>query len=459
MRILILQFVPPGAPAPGPRFDHALGVAAALLQADGFEVGLEALAGYHPGQVRQALTRFRPTHVLMDVSPTRLTAARHVAVDLAQKHALPVYLVGDYATAMPEQAISIPGVAGLVVGAYQRAVRELMVCLRDGQDAQVGDLEQGQMAQPLAVPGLWYNSEDGLVQNPPSSSPPAPEELPWPDRSLFNYAQHVAATGQAEFRATLGCDRWCGFCLNEAYLDLYEQPPMRRRSVSDLLGEIQAVRQAFGPVARLRFTDHGFAVDKEWLAEFAPRYAQQVGLPFRCHVQAARMDEQTAGLLVRAGARDVDLQIGSGNDFLRQEVLAMPVSRQQVLATVAALRLAGLKVHGKVFIGCPYETEVTLEETLDLLARVRLDSVQPSIFYPVPGTAAEETCRDNGWLSGRDERNFLARHSVLDQPSMPAQRIDKVYRQFSALLRRRRHDWRGWLTRCLSPSTKSQPNQ
>jgi radical SAM superfamily enzyme YgiQ (UPF0313 family) len=276
---------------------------------------------------------------------------------------------------------------------------------------------------------------------------------------LFNYAQYVAATGQAEFRATLGCDRWCGFCLNEAYLDLYQQPPMRRRNADDLLGEIQAVRQAFGGVARLRFSDHGFAVDKEWLAQFAPRYAQQVGLPFRCRVQAARIDDQTASLLARAGARDIDLQIGSGNDFLRQEVLAMPVSRRQILATVASLRLAGLKVHGKVFIGCPYETEVTLEETLDLLARLRLDSVQASVFYPVPGTAAEETCRDNGWLSGRDEQSFLAQHSVLDQPSMPAQRVDRVCRQFPALLRRRRHDWRAWLGRCFSPSAKSQPNQ
>lgn len=446
MRILILQLVPPTTAAVLPKFCHSLGVAAALLKAEGFDVSLAALDGYRPEAVRQAVTLHRPTQVLMDMPATRLTAARHIIADLAEKHALGVYVVGDYATACPEQAISTPGVVAIVAGHYERAAARLFASIRDGLEAQPSHVPEGEEPDRLDLPGVWYNSEEGLVKNPPDTAAAGADHLPWPDRELFQFSQAVGSGGVCEFAASRGCGGWCGFCLNDAYIDLHgEENCIFRRNVADLVGEIQAVRQQYKGVKRVNFTDHGFAADAAWLAEFAGQYSQAVKLPFRCHVRLGSVDDNLARLLASAGCKDVHVEIGSGSSFIRDEVLSIHLSNRQILSAVSMLRLAGLRIHAGVFVGCPYETDVTLEETMELLARLRPDAVRPRVFYPIPGTTAEELCRENGWISGRGEENFLAGRSVLDCPSMPAERINRVSRQFGSLLKRR--NWRAWLSR------------
>ena len=85
MRILILQFVSPGRRGPLPRFDHELGVAAALLKAEGFEVSLAALQGYSRDRLHQAVVEHRPVRVVVQLEPTSLAAARHSIADLAER--------------------------------------------------------------------------------------------------------------------------------------------------------------------------------------------------------------------------------------------------------------------------------------------------------------------------------------------------------------------------------------
>ncbi len=57
MRLSILQFVDPGLSNPLPEFSQSLGIAAALLKADGFEVSLITMSGYDAELLRQALLR------------------------------------------------------------------------------------------------------------------------------------------------------------------------------------------------------------------------------------------------------------------------------------------------------------------------------------------------------------------------------------------------------------------
>ena len=83
MRILIVQFVPFGRSPPLPRFDHELGVAAAMLRQEGFELALLPADGYRPEALHQAINLHRPDQVLVDIPPTSITAAHHTIVDVA----------------------------------------------------------------------------------------------------------------------------------------------------------------------------------------------------------------------------------------------------------------------------------------------------------------------------------------------------------------------------------------
>ena len=182
-----------------------------------------------------------------------------------------------------------------------------------------------------------------------------------------------------------------------------------------------------------------------WLAGLSRDYPAQCALPFRCHVQLGQVTVRQAALLARTGCEMVDVEIGSGSTFIREEVLGLPVTRKQVVKGVATLAEEGLRVHGSLFIGAPYESEVSIDETLDLLAELGLDAVHPRVYYPIPRTRAAEICAENGWISGRGEECFHTNRSVLDMPSLPAERINDIARRLDSLVRRRQgrsiSDW------------------
>ncbi len=425
MRILIIQLVPPSASRP--QFRHELGVAAALLAGDGFQLALTALGGYDEPALRDAVNRHRPTHVLIDIPPGRVTAARHTIVDVSEKLFLPVVAVGPLATCQPDQAISIPTVAAIVRGEYPRPLLALFRSIRDG----VGGGED--------TAGVWLNTEEGLIRNEPAPLVEDLDALPFPDREIFCYQQAVASTGEAHFYATQGCPQWCGYCLNDWYMELYRRRDgfLRRRSVGNVVEEIARVTARYAAARRVVFCDHGFAADAEWLGAFAARYAPACPLPLRCHLRLNAVNERTAELLVQCRCDEVDVEIGSGSNFIRAEILAMRTDQRQILDAVAALRRAGLRIRASVFLGAPYESEVSVDETLDLLCRLSLDEVRPRVYYPLPGTRAAEICAENGWISGRGEENFFAGRSVLDMPSLAGDRIDDIAQHFQTLLKRR----------------------
>jgi radical SAM superfamily enzyme YgiQ (UPF0313 family) len=179
-------------------------------------------------------------------------------------------------------------------------------------------------------------------------------------------------------------------------------------------------------------------MDVDWLREFAADYPKRCSLPFTCHVRLGRMTAEIASLLADARCASARTNLGSGSRFIREEILSMHLSDAQIVDACRVLHKAGLRVSADVFVGAPYESEITVEETLELARTAAVDEVRGRVFYPTPGTRAAELCAENGWIRVRDDRCYWARRSVLGMPSMPAEQIDAIAEKFSALVKRPR---------------------
>ncbi|RPI63654.1 MAG: radical SAM protein [Planctomycetaceae bacterium] len=414
MKLLILQFVAPGLNEPLPTFSHNMGVLGAVLKADGFDVSLVALPGYHPQLLQSALERHKPAAILVETNPYSITAAHRTIGDIAA-HRLPVVLCGQYASCSPSQAISIPGVFALLPGECETAGRDLFRALRDGGPC-------------TGIPGTWVNTSSGLVKGPTPQLQADLDLLPYPDRELFNYDRLVQMTGQVGMKVARGCPMWCAYCVNDWYMDMYSGKGqyVRRRSVPNVLEEVRQVVSRYRTAGSVTIYDHCFAGDEAWLDEFARDYPRRCALPYRCHVPVGMVTERTAGLLRDSHSRWVHTSIGSGSRFIREEVHSLHAGNEQIVRACQMLRHAGLAVTAEVFVGSPYESEITVEETVDLLRRCQADDVVARVYYPTPGTRAAELCAENNWISGRGEENFWLQRSVLDMPSLPAAKIDHL---------------------------------
>ena len=425
MRVLIVQFVNPQLSQPLPSFSNDIGVLASLLKPEGITCHLAAMPGYRPDLLAAAVARYQPQHVLVDLSPYAVTAAHRTIVDLAEKFSLPVAVFGQFATCRPARAMSIPGVGALMLGEYELTAVEFFRAMAKGKD-------------PAGIAGLWMHAGGKLVKGPLRPLMRDVDFLPFADRDLFDYARIVQAQGEAGFKACRGCSQWCAHCLNDWYMDLYAELDhfLRRRSVGKLLEEVSAVVSRYDGIEQVRFYDHAFATDLPWLRTFAADYPKRCARPYRCYVPPAAVSPEVAALLASSLCQGVTVDFGSGSRFIREEVYSMLVSNEQIIEACRTLRDAGLAVTAEVFVGSPYESEITVEETLALLAKTEADEVRAKVYYPTPGTRAAELCSENDWISGRGEENYWLGRSVLNMPSMPPEHIDAVAAKFHSLLKR-----------------------
>lgn len=415
MDVLLVQFVPPCAGEPLARFDHSLGVAAALMRQEGYSAHLVTVAGRESAPLQRAVAQHRPRRAVVDIDPCCVTAARRTIDELARTYALPVAVVGRYATCQPEQALSIPGAAALILGEYERALLGLLAAWRDGRDI-------------AGLPGVWTNTEDGLGRGELPELLADLDALPFADRELFGYGRIVQATEELHFKAGRGCPQWCAYCVNDWYMDIHAGRGqfVRRRGVEHLLAEIEAVAAAYPQGRRVRFYDHAFIDDVDWLAAFSDAYRGRFALPIVCHVRPNRLDPQRAALLAAAGCESVIVPVISGSHFIRDEIFDLQTNDEHIDTAFRLLRQAGIAATAEVFVGSPYESEITVEETIHRLRGLAADDIHVEVYYPTPGTRSAELCRENGWLTGHGEEHRHKRQSVLDMPSLSARQINEL---------------------------------
>jgi radical SAM superfamily enzyme YgiQ (UPF0313 family) len=119
------------------------------------------------------------------------------------------------------------------------------------------------------------------------------DTLPFEDRDVFSYDRIVESRhGWAEVIASRGCPYACTYCFNLPFFSRYKNDTkdtndritmrdfVRRRSVDSTIGMLREVRERYPNVKYFTFVDDVFAIYSRWLADLAPRYAQEVGVPF-----------------------------------------------------------------------------------------------------------------------------------------------------------------------------------
>jgi len=419
LRILFLQFLPSKQGSLHPRFDDALGVLSSVLRGEGHATGLLAVTEYGEQLIRMKLTHFRPQTVYADIAGPCVDLARRTIAYVAGRHGLPTVCGGTFPTVAPKRALSMPGVQAVVIGEPEVAFPGYI------RANATGDLD-------AARPGLWLNGEGEVITNELAPLTEDLDTLPDADRSLFAYQRHIDETKEAEVAVGRGCPHFCAYCINDWLHEIYEDQGkyVRRRSPHRICDEIDTLRRTFDGIKRIRFRDHAFALQEPWLTLFFEVYRRRCGLPFRCHVRANALTEPISALLAESGCGFADLEIVSGSDFVRNEIFDMELTNAQIVAAFELLHRHGIATRAINYLGAPYASELSIEETVKLGQRIGPSVVEGRVYYPFPGTRAAEFCRESGWISNRGEANYARDESVLDMPNLPAATINRLARRF-----------------------------
>jgi radical SAM superfamily enzyme YgiQ (UPF0313 family) len=336
---------------------------------------------------------------------------------------VPIICGGIHATLCPKEVISCRDIDMVCVGEGEYPMLELVDCLERGKNIN-------------KILNLWVKNGNKEVRNPVRPLIDNLDELPFPDRDLFNYKKILRRNrGFLTLLAGRGCPFDCTYCCNHALKKIYKGKGryVRFRSVENVLDEINFTTQKYGNLVKgLNFDDDTFTIYHKWVKEFCKEYPKEFDYPFYCNVRADTVNREILLMLKKAGCEVIRLGIESGNEWLRKNILKRNITNEQIIRICKIAHKIGLKVYTFNVIGFPFETKSMIEETIKLNRLISPDYIQFSIFYPYPKTELWNLCKRKGLLTNRNKKSYFDKGTTLNLPELEEE-IDKYYFKFKEM--------------------------
>ncbi|MFA6379391.1 MAG: radical SAM protein [Candidatus Omnitrophota bacterium] len=290
---------------------------------------------------------------------------------------------GPHPTYYPQIIDSWP-IDAVIVGEGDLVINELIENLRSKKD--ISHLQNIHTKQ-------FKNPQGFLVEDMDS--------LPYADRELLRDVAPFKYVKMKSFFATRGCPFNCSYCFNSAYNEMHKGKGkiLRRRSVENLIGEIELVKKNFD-IDFVRFGDDAFITSHDdWVDEFVEKYALRVKLPFYLLINPNIVSKDLVVALKKAGCHSVMMGIESGSEDLRKGILNRYIGNDVMLKAFALFREQHIKIFSNTILGLP---DSTLQDDLQSVAftlECRPTYSGFSVFTPFPGTNLYKYSKERGYLS------------------------------------------------------------
>jgi anaerobic magnesium-protoporphyrin IX monomethyl ester cyclase len=276
----------------------------------------------------------------------------------------------------------------------------------------------------LSLPKLVSNPDEF----PPQfwGDPPDLDTLPYPDRELWDdYSRRIQfppfttkkdtfAPPTVEMLTGRGCPWQCRFCCGPGEQNLYSRqrgekrvPYVRRRSVSNVLGELDALYSKYR-FRSIIFHDDQFVIERGWTEEFCRQMHERGfvdrGVKWWAASRADIITRWPALFREMKGAGLKMLSVGfeSFSDRILQW-LNKGVSLEQNWQAVRVLRELGIDIYGNFIFGVPYSDSKYYPEddikTAEAIVQIRPEIASCSFLTPIPGSYFHAFCEENGLIS------------------------------------------------------------
>ncbi len=299
---------------------------------------------------------------------------------------LPIIAGGPHPTYYPQIIDSWP-IDAVIVGEGEAVYPEIIKNLSEGKD--ISHISSVQTKH-------HKNSQKLLVENL--------DDIPFADRELLKDVAPYKYVRMKTFFGTRGCPYSCSYCFNSAYNKLYKGKGLiiRRRSVENLVSEIEQVVQKY-PTDFVRFGDDTFVMKyDEWVEEFVEKYKKRVGLPFYFLIHPNLVTKKLIGAMREAGAHSVMMGVESGVERLRRKVLDRYVSDDTMVEAFNILRDNKIKVFSNTILGLPASTLKDDLTSLEFTLKCNPTYSGFTVFTPFPGTGLYKYSIENGYLDDVD---------------------------------------------------------
>jgi anaerobic magnesium-protoporphyrin IX monomethyl ester cyclase len=285
----------------------------------------------------------------------------------------------------------------VVVGEGEKTLEELLPALLEGRPE----------SEWANIAGIAFRAEGRVIRTAPRPLIADLDAQPWPDREAVDIPAYLDAWRGRHGRGSLslitarGCPFTCTWCSRSVFGETH-----RRRSVTDVADEVQALVERYRP-DQLWYADDVFAIHRGWTLAFADEMGRRgLRLPFECISRGERIDDDVADALARLGCFRVWVGSESGSQRVL-DAMQRRVRVEQVQAATRRLQRRGIEVGFFIMLGYADEDVSDLEATVRHLKTARPDAFLTTVAYPIKGTPYYETVAPRvaptaDWAGGSD---------------------------------------------------------
>lgn len=369
-------------------FPMFLGYAAALLENDGFTVGVidGVPLNLSDAEYEKRVLEFDPDVIVVEPNSAVVDDVLTQLTQLRQHTQAIIVVIGSHVTAEYRQLFSqYKAIDYGVSGEYEYGLLSLLRTLRNGQAVD-------------SLKGVLYRDEsDNTISNGIAPAVEDLDALPIPARHLFPayFDNDINAyhdgfnqlSPAIDMHATRGCPYRCNFCVWVQVL--YRNGDQRLRSPASVVDEMLMLEKTCN-AKEIYFDDDNFTANKKFVMQLCDEMLSRgVTLKWSALADAIALNETLLEKMAEAGCIGLKFGLDSADsDVLRKSNKPLKVSRVDGLVRKA--KSLGIKTHMTVVLGLSGETRETLHRTFDFSCQLDIDSIQYSLATPIPGTELYE---------------------------------------------------------------------
>ncbi|MBI5030454.1 MAG: radical SAM protein [Chloroflexi bacterium] len=346
-----------------------------------------------------AIAEKRPYDVVGISAPTVLIDNGWAAAHEAKARGAITIMGGPHLTLQPDESMQKPEVDLVVRGEGEDAIIEILRILEDGKSVSDSRFRK--------VLGLsWHDANGRVMHNVERPLRPDVDNIPLPAYHLFKierYTNLQPLTDGLDPHAraytivtSRGCPYKCTYCSKPITGDTW-----RARSVESVIKEWRLL------VKDMRATEIGVTDDiwnldmkraKELCRAIIAEGLNTVPWVTVHGMKVNHTDLELFQLMKAAGCKRVGFGVENGDEYILKRVIKKSQTFDQVRAAFKNARQAKLQTMGFFIFGMPYETEETMEKTIQLALELDPDLAHFMIAAPYPGTELWKLVEKEGIL-------------------------------------------------------------
>lgn len=259
------------------------------------------------------------------------------------------------------------------------------------------------------IRGIAFKKDGKAVRTAPAEQIHHMDELPVPAK-YFEY-QHLSLTR--------GCPGKCRFCGSPKFWG----PKVRFHSVDYFIDELERLYKK--GINFFYFSDDTFSVDKKRVIEICKKILEKgMNIKWVAISRVNYMSEDILYWMRKAGCIQISYGVESGSKKIRN-LLNKKISNDDIEKAFAMTLKYGILPRAYFIYGCPGETRRTIQETIDLIKKIKPLVIHFFVLSLFPGTRLYEDYKkkmkltDDIWLNKIEDIKYfetdpkLSREDVL----------------------------------------------